>query len=56
MAAALPFLIPSLPFPAPLALTERYRPSTLSDFAGLEKAKRTLAAFTARPYESGWLL
>ena len=47
--------LPSLPFPPPLALTERYRPARMADFAGLEKAKRQLTAFSARPYESGWL-
>jgi DNA polymerase-3 subunit gamma/tau len=44
---------PTLPFPQ--SLSEKYRPKTISDFAGLEKPKRILGKFAANPYASAWL-
>jgi replication factor C small subunit len=42
-------------FAFPQALTEKYRPRTIGEFAGLEKPKRILAKFAANPYSSAWL-
>jgi replication-associated recombination protein RarA len=42
-----------LPFPMPLV--EKYRPRTIGDFIGLEKPKRVLSKFAAKPYQSAWL-
>lgn len=42
-------------FAFPQSLTEKYRPRTLSEFAGLEKPKRILSKFAASPYPSAWL-
>jgi replication-associated recombination protein RarA len=39
----------------PRSLTEKYRPRTIGEFAGLEKPKRILAKFAANPYPSAWL-
>ncbi len=39
----------------PQSLTEKYRPHALAGFAGLEKQKRILGKFAARPYPSAWL-
>jgi replication factor C small subunit len=39
----------------PQSLTEKYRPRTIGEFAGLEKPKRILAKFAANPYPSAWL-
>jgi DNA polymerase III gamma/tau subunit len=44
---------PSFSFPQ--SLTEKYRPSTIADFVGLEKPKKILAKFAAQPYPSAWL-
>jgi replication-associated recombination protein RarA len=44
---------PSIAFPA--ALTERYRPRTVSEFIGLDKPKRLAAKLAAQPFESAWL-
>jgi len=44
---------PTLPFPQSLA--EKYRPKGIADFVGLDKPKRILAKFAARPYPSAWL-
>jgi DNA polymerase III gamma/tau subunit len=44
---------PSFAFPQSLA--EKYRPRTIADFVGLEKPKKILAKFAARPYPSAWL-
>jgi len=43
----------SLAFPVPL--TDRYRPAKIADFCGLDKQKRILANFAAKPYSSAWL-
>ena len=39
----------------PQSLTEKYRPHVLAEFAGLDKQKRILSKFAARPYPSAWL-
>lgn len=39
----------------PAALTERYRPHTVSEFIGLDKPKRLCAKLAAQPFESAWL-
>ena len=39
----------------PQSLTEKYRPHLLAEFAGLDKQKRILSKFAARPYPSAWL-
>ena len=44
---------PSLAFPASLA--EKYRPSTIAGFVGLDKTKKIMAKFAAHPYQSAWL-
>jgi replication factor C small subunit len=44
---------PTLAFPQ--ALAEKYRPRTISEFAGLDKPKRILCKFAANPYPSAWL-
>src|SRR6266567_774548 len=44
---------PSLDFP--LSLTEKYRPRTIGDFAGLAKPKAIIAKLAAHPFESAWL-
>lgn len=44
---------PTLAFPQ--SLTEKYRPRTIAEFAGLDKPKRILSRFGANPYPSAWL-
>src|SRR6202049_1200390 len=44
---------PSFPFPQSLA--EKYRPQGIAEFVGLEKPKKILAKFAAKPYASAWL-
>lgn len=46
-------MTPTLEFPA--QLTEKYRPLTLAEFVGLDKAKKILSKLAARPYPSAWL-
>ncbi|HXM32273.1 MAG TPA: AAA family ATPase [Chthoniobacterales bacterium] len=36
------------------SLSEKYRPRTIAGFVGLEKPKKALAAFCARPFVSSW--
>ena len=43
----------ALSFPQPLA--EKYRPRKIADFIGLEKQRKVLAAFAARPVSCAWL-
>jgi replication-associated recombination protein RarA len=43
----------TLPFPQ--SLSEKYRPRTITDFAGLDKPKRMMSKFAANPYPSAWL-
>lgn len=43
----------ALDFPQPLA--EKYRPTRIQDFAGLDKPKRILSKFAANPYTSAWM-
>lgn len=40
-------------FPQPLA--EKYRPTQIADFIGLDKVKKILCAFAARPSVSAWV-
>jgi replication-associated recombination protein RarA len=44
---------PTFAFPQPLA--EKYRPRTIADFVGLERPKKIIGQFAARPYQSAWL-
>ena len=39
----------------PQSLSEKYRPRTIAEFIGLEKPKKILAKFAAKPYPSAWL-
>ena len=39
----------------PQSLSDKYRPTRIQDFAGLDKAKRILSKFAANPYPSAWL-
>lgn len=42
-------------FQFPQSLAERYQPTTISQFVGLEKPKKILAKFAENPYPSAWL-
>jgi replication-associated recombination protein RarA len=42
-------------FSFPQSLTEKYRPQSLSEFAGLEKPKKIMRKLAANPYASAWL-
>jgi DNA polymerase III gamma/tau subunit len=42
-----------LAFPRPL--TEKYRPTRIADFIGLERPKKILSAFCKRPASGAWL-
>ena len=42
-------------FTFPQSLSEKYRPQTIAEFVGLEKPKRILSKFVAKPYPSAWL-
>ncbi len=44
---------PGFAFPQPLA--EKYRPRRIADFVGLEKVKKVMGRFAARPFPSAWL-
>lgn len=44
---------PALDFPS--ALTERYRPHSITDFIGLDKPKKLCLKLAERPFESAWL-
>jgi putative ATPase len=39
----------------PITLAERYRPRTIADFAGLDKAKKFMSKLATNPKESSWL-
>jgi DNA polymerase III gamma/tau subunit len=39
----------------PQSLAEKYRPRTITEFIGLEKPKKILGKFAAKPYASAWL-
>ena len=39
----------------PQSLAEKYRPRTITEFIGLEKPKKILGKFAAKPYPSAWL-
>jgi replication-associated recombination protein RarA len=42
-------------FAFPQSLAEKYRPRTIADFVGLERPKKIIGQFAARPYQSAWL-
>ncbi len=42
-------------FEFPQSLTEKYRPRTFAEFAGMEKQRRILQAFAANPYPTAFL-
>lgn len=42
-------------FAFPQSLTEKYRPRTFQDFAGMEKQRKILQAFAGNPYPTAWL-
>ena len=42
-------------FAFPVPLTDKYRPTRIADFAGLDKPKKLLSRFAANPYTSAWL-
>ncbi len=44
---------PTFDFPQPLA--ERYMPTKIAEFIGLDKAKKILSKFANNPYPSAWL-
>lgn len=44
---------PTFDFPQPLA--EKYMPTRIAEFIGLDKAKKILSKFAASPYPSAWL-
>lgn len=44
---------PAFAFPQPLA--EKYRPQAISEFVGLERPKKIIGQFAAKPYQSAWL-
>jgi len=39
----------------PQSLTEKYRPTRIADFIGLDRAKKVLTAFSKRPASGAWL-
>ena len=39
----------------PQSLAEKYRPRAIAEFIGLEKPKKILGKFAAKPYPSAWL-
>src|ERR1700737_4627810 len=43
-------------FPFPQSLTERYRPHSLSEFVGLDKVKKVLTNFAAKPFPNAAFL
>lgn len=43
------------PLAFPQSLSEKYRPTTLAQFVGLDKPKKILTKFAANPYPSAWL-
>jgi replication-associated recombination protein RarA len=42
-------------FEFPMPLAEKYRPRRISDFVGLEKAKKIVGKLAANPFPSAWL-
>jgi DNA polymerase III gamma/tau subunit len=43
-------------FPFPQSLSERYRPRSLADFVGLDKVKKVLTNFAAKPFPNAAFL
>jgi replication factor C subunit 2/4 len=48
-------MTPQTAFNFPQPLSERYRPQRIQDFVGLERPKKIITAFAARPYSSAWI-
>ena len=48
-------MTPQTAFEFPQPLSEKYRPQRVQDFIGLDKAKRIITNFAAKPYPSAWL-
>lgn len=48
-------MTPQSTFDFPMSLSEKYRPQRIQDFVGLDKAKKIVCGFIARPYQSAWL-
>ena len=48
-------MTPQTAFDFPQPLAERYRPQRIQDFVGLERPKKIVTAFAARPYPSAWI-
>jgi replication-associated recombination protein RarA len=42
-------------FEFPQPLTEKYRPTRIADFAGLDKPKKIMSKLAANPFPSAWL-
>lgn len=42
-------------FEFPQPLSEKYRPRSITEFVGLEKAKKIISKLAANPYPSAWL-
>ncbi len=45
----------TLPLAFPQSLAEKYRPTRIAEFVGLERPKKVLAAFCKRPTPGAWL-
>jgi replication-associated recombination protein RarA len=41
-------------FPFPTPLTEKYRPTAIADFVGLDKIKKAMTKLAAKPFQSAW--
>jgi replication-associated recombination protein RarA len=50
-----PILTEQAALPFPQSLAEKYQPTNVSQFVGLEKPKKILAKFAENPYPSAWL-
>jgi replication factor C subunit 2/4 len=48
-------MTPQTTFEFPMSLSEKYRPQRIQEFVGLDKAKKIVSGFIARPYQSAWL-
>jgi DNA polymerase III gamma/tau subunit len=48
-------MTPQTSFEFPQSLADKYRPQRIADFVGLDRAKRIISNFAAKPYQSAWL-
>lgn len=55
MATATLFSADQSGFAFPQALSEKYRPASISDFVGLEKPRAIMSKLAAAPFASAWL-